>query len=102
MADEPYARIAQLEAEVAALRGREATLTHEVERLRPALTEALEQETATAEILRVIASSPTDLQKVLDAIVASLQRVLDADLRVRQETTSRFGSGDLDGRLGGG
>jgi signal transduction histidine kinase len=56
-----------------------ADLQREVEHLAGALSEAHEQQTATSEILRVISSSRTDLQPVMDAVVESAARLCEAD-----------------------
>src|SRR3970282_1748586 len=57
----------------------QAVIAIENVRLFQELKESLEQQTATSELLGVIASSPTDIQPGLDAIARSAARVWGAE-----------------------
>src|SRR5262249_1376980 len=65
-------------------------LFKEIQERNAELREALEHQTATAEVLGIISRSPTDVQPVLDAIVESAARVCGIDdvlLRLREGNT---------------
>jgi signal transduction histidine kinase len=55
-------------------------LEQKVEERTRELTEALEQQTATGEVLSVISSSPTDLQPIYEAILSNVARLCEANI----------------------
>src|SRR4030095_5843654 len=65
-------------ADQAAIAIENARLLTELQAKNASLTEALEQQTATAEILRAISQSPTDVQPIFEAIVRRTVSLCDA------------------------
>ena len=84
-----------------------ADLERKVEERTRDLTESLAQQTATAEILRAISGSPTNVQPVLDAVAARAERLCeggsavvylrDGDLMRRVAVHGPFVSGAVGG-----
>jgi signal transduction histidine kinase/putative methionine-R-sulfoxide reductase with GAF domain len=66
-----------------------ARLLNELRDRTTDLSEALEQQTATAEVLRVISSSPSDLQPVFDIILANATRICQSQFGILRRYNGR-------------
>jgi two-component system, NtrC family, sensor kinase len=95
--DKQAQTIAELRRELAESLRREKVIAienvrlfKEIQERNAELRETLEHQTATAEVLTIISRSPTDVQPVLDAIVASAARVCGID-----DVVLRLRAGDM-------
>ncbi len=78
--DELEALAAEFNHTTAQLQDSQSNLEQKVEARTADLTQSLEQQTATAEVLKVISASPTDVQPVFDIIGKLAERLCAADL----------------------
>src|SRR5262247_847406 len=70
--------LSQLKKEVQRVTEQLKSCQRELESSNTELRESLAQQTTTGEILRVLASAPTDLQPVLDTVAESAARLCDS------------------------
>src|SRR5262249_19703774 len=75
---DPSGKVRDLENRSAESLKREGSTAEILREKDRALTEAHDQQAATSEILRVISSSPTDVQPVLDAVAESAARLCES------------------------
>jgi GAF domain-containing protein len=68
-----------------------ARLLNELRQRTTDLTESLQQQTATSEVLRVISSSPADLQPVFDTMLRNAMRVSRPNLALCIDTRTMTG-----------